>query len=1004
MALTTKDVGDSTEIEGLSLHCSSNIEVHSVAVVNSNGEKSDTRYSNGAPTDPAKYGSFKRDPGDFYKAVCASRLDPKLQIFLPEKLEEACVDITYTVHVEPPFCLPSYACSWNLAGGALAGDTRPSGWMPCLESPFSLIDNFELQLLVPSGMLAVASGSLKSVQRSPVVDSWHMYQFSTPFPCSPCDIAFVVGELALSEPMLDTKEGGSTNAITVNHFLPRNSTSSSVAGYLASFDKMVIGILSQSLGGAMPPLSSMNIVFLPREAMPASLQQGLGFQAICLDDVPSLECIELSLQLRCDLAFALAKQWFGFWVRSANFNDSWLTIALQHWLADQFVQTCIGKTDCLYRKYQRHTIVAEMDNGEAPPLAGVSFFGCEVLDFTRFYSNKAAVVLSMMENRAGEQLFKKQVESFFSKEQLVVRAKEFFEELAKAGDYANEVEPFLERWVFGSGAPKISIGVQYTKRGSKLDVGLKQIGCDAAFHSAEKAEKTVGIAGVIKVGIQEGSGTKVDHPLHLGTKGYLTKSLSVNPLVKKIAGKRGRKKKSEEALVETKRLALQNAQHPVQYVRLDPSSEFLCTKHVHQPVRMILNKLRNSRDIVSQAEAIKELSSAPAEAAIEGLVECLEDEKNVYHWSIRCDAARALPNLVGLDGSMIGIVALLSFYKRRFFDADGDTPLRVQFKTIEDLFVTEAVLLSLAKGKFDFDVISFFLECLNGLWVADMGIDNRSLVATFMTCLGELGPNESDLNAEEEKQLAELIHEKAFEILVRYLDLDLADSGNHAVAVACVWGIASLSTSGSCSVEIIKNASMHLQSIVNAEATPDVVMEAACGALMKIKAAVASFEAAVSWGIDLAQNQRELRLSLRVWEELMRTAYRGAKLDWARLEGFMTDDRVDRVLQHAAFVVASIASGRSVWAWESKDKKKSLISLKVDKASVGGDGLLTPEEKPQRPKKISLTLAKPSEPKQEEEPKENVPSVAPTPAEENGPPTKIPLGGSKLKLKLSMKK
>lgn len=1012
--------------------------------VGGDGRELDLSFSRPAASNPGSIKS-KKDPSEFYKAVCSSRSEPSLFVSLPEARDQVRLEISFTVSAPTT---SGYICSWNIGGDALSQCAPPSSWVPCLDAPDALVETMELQLLVPPSTVGVASGNLVSIQRSSMLENWTLYQYQMPYACSACDVVFAVGELVLSTAGDGLEDPGGPGAPIINHFVPRgvgNRDAKNDMAHLMAFDRMVFGVLSQALGGATPTLSTLNIVFLPRAAMPAPLQQGVGFQAICMDDVPPVDCIESSLQLRCDIALSLAKQWFGFWVRSASFNDNWMVVALQQWLGDQFVLKCVGKTDYLYRRYQRHVAVAEMDNGEAPPLAGASFFGTHALDFTKFYSSKAAVVLSMMENRAGEQLFKKQVESFFSKEQLVFRAKEFFEDLAKAGDYANEVDPFLERWVFGCGAPMVSIGVQYTKRGSKLDVGLKQIGCDAAFHSAAKAEKTMGVAGVIKVGVQEGSGNKVDHPLHLGTKGYLAKSLSVNPLVKKIAGKRGRKKKSEEALIESKKAALINAQHPVQFVRLDPSSEFLCLKYVHQPLRMIMNKLRNSRDVVSQAEAIKELSMAPAEAAIEGLVECLEDENNQFHWTIRCEAARALSPMIGMDGSSLGATALLSFYRRRFYDADGETPLRVHFSTIEDYFVTETVLLSLTKCKFDFDVISFFVECLDGLWVGEMNVDNRSLLAMFMTCVGRLGPKKSDLTSEDEVQLAEFIHTKAFDILDRYLNMDLADddgrnwtissdapgsaspSGRFAVAKACVTGMAALVTSGTCSPEIVNRATSRLEALVAGDATPDGVVEAGCGALARMKTAFCSFEDALSWGLEVSRNRREPRVALRIWEELMGVASRGTKVDWDRLERFIARENGDRLLQHAAFVVAAIVMGKRVWVWELTDKKKTHIALKVDlKASVAASEgqqehqQVTSEapEKEPRPKKISLIVSKqagnadskeegvPAAPAAPDVPAApGVPDVPAAAAHAPTPPaTKIKLGGMKLKLKLGQTK
>ena len=1021
------------------------MSVYSVALLDAGGDAGGVRgeareldFSFSRPA-ASNLGSIKnkKDPSEFYKAVCSSRTEPSLFVPLPDARDHVCLEISFTVSVPTS---SGYVCSWNIGGDALSQCAPPSSWMPCVDAPDALIEAMEIQLLVPPSTVGVASGNLVSIQRSAMLENWTLYQYQMPYSCSTCDVVFAVGELVLSTAGNGLEDAGGPGAPIINHFVPRgvgNRDAKNDMAHLMAFDKMAFGVLSQALGGATPTLSTLNIVFLPRAAMPAPLQQGVGFQAICMDDVPPVDCIESSLQMRCDIAFSLAKQWFGFWVRSASFNDNWMVVALQQWLGDQFLLKCVGKTDYLYRRYQRHVAVAQMDNGEAPPLAGASFFGTHTLDFTKFYSSKAAVVLSMMENRAGEQLFKKQVESFFSKEQLVFRAREFFEDLAKAGDYANEVDPFLERWVFGCGAPMVSIGVQYTKRGSKLDVGLKQIGCDAAFHSAAKAEKTMGVAGVIKVGVQEGSGNKVDHPLHLGTKGYLAKSLSVNPLVKKIAGKRGRKKKSEEALIESKKAALINAQHPVQFVRLDPSSEFLCLKHVHQPIRMIMNKLRNSRDVVSQAEAIKELSMAPAEAALEGLVECLEDQNSQFHWTIRCEAARALAPMIGMDGSALGATALLSFYRRRFYHEDGETPLRVHFSTIEDYFVTEAVLLSLTKCKFDFDVISFFVECLDGLWVGEMNVDNRSLLAMFMTCVGRLGPKKSDLTSEDEVQLAEFIHTKAFDILDRYLDMDLADddgrnwtipsgapgsaspSGRFAVAEACVTGMAALATSGTCSAEIVNRATSRLEALVAGDATPDGVIEAGCGALARMKTAFCSFDDALSWGLEVSQNRQEPRVALRIWEELMGVASRGTKVDWGRLERFMAQENGDRLLQHAAFVVAAIVMGKRIWIWELTDKKKTHIALKVDlKASMAISGAQqerqeliseAPDKEPQ-PKKIWLIVPKPTgtADSKDEGAVSSIPAVPAAPMVAAPPPapqaTKIKLGGMKLKLKLGQTK
>jgi hypothetical protein len=239
--------------------------------------------------------------------------------------------------------------------------------------------------------------------------------------------------------------------------------------------------------------------------------------------------------------------------------------------------------------------------------------------------------------------------------------------------------------------------------------------------------------------------------------------------------------------------------------------------------------------------------------------------------------------------------------------------------------------------------------------------------------------------------------------------------------------MAALVTSGTCSPEIVNRATSRLEALVAGDATPDGVVEAGCGALARMKTAFCSFEDALSWGLEVSRNRREPRVALRIWEELMGVASRGTKVDWDRLERFIARENGDRLLQHAAFVVAAIVMGKRVWVWELTDKKKTHIALKVDlKASVAASEgqqehqQVTSEapEKEPRPKKISLIVSKqagnadskeegvPAAPAAPDVPAApGVPDVPAAAAHAPTPPaTKIKLGGMKLKLKLGQTK
>jgi hypothetical protein len=661
------------------------------------------------------------DLSSIYRSICANRLEPNLVIKIPPRTAKVppltgvaaetgagkagaslvtddwdpnpsvdsrriIVSIRYALKSDSTNMGILYGSGYALTRGTIGS---ASHWMPCSDAAQTL-QGFRLKLIVPENHVAIGSGTLRKVYKfAREGTTWCAYDYEVPYSCSPSDLAFAVGPFKLHSTIMLGEEIEHGSCV-LNHFVPVGHNIESLEQTL-SFFKVPLELFYQTLGRKFP-FSTMNHVLLPGDLVPEMSASGIGFQVTSLNGHIAADNIEQSQRVRCKISAALGKQWFGHFIKPLTMNDLWLTCGLQLWLSDLFVQAYIGKTEYLYRKWQRHMAVAEMDSGEAPPLAFHAlrpdgclwgpFYGTENMDPSQFFFSKAVVIVSMMEARAGDQLFKKQVENsvqngFVSAAQEGIDSDQsqsrrmdsrlFFTELSKAGDFRGEVSAFIERWVYGSGAPFIALGIQFNRRGCTLDVGLKQSGSIEALNSTlaaeieAKKEKT-GMAGIIKVAVQEGSGVRVDHPLHLGSKGYLMSNVSVNPEVKKIAGKRGRKKKEEEALMAEKQAALRNAQHPVQYVRLDPLGEVLCQKHVHQPTRMILNKLRNSRDVVSQSEAARELSALVVTGsnrkALDGLAEALEDSS--MHWTIRSEAAMALSKMTLEDGSSAGLVACLS--------------------------------------------------------------------------------------------------------------------------------------------------------------------------------------------------------------------------------------------------------------------------------------------------------------------------------------------------------
>ena len=182
----------------------------------------------------------------------------------------------------------------------------------------------------------------------------------------------------------------------------------------------------------------------------------------------------------------------------------------------------------------------------------------------------------MLERRAGEDVFRKAVQTVYAAAcgasggvgpegdtpvgpaARTLDAPAFVTELGRLAGFRKDVAAFMARWVWGSGAPRISAGYIYhagAQRRSVLELALRQEGCpeaaEAAAAAARAAESAGAAAGILRVSVQE-SEALVEHLVHLGSEPWKLAELKVNPDVKRVPGRRGpkRQKVADEAAKE----------------------------------------------------------------------------------------------------------------------------------------------------------------------------------------------------------------------------------------------------------------------------------------------------------------------------------------------------------------------------------------------------------------------------------------------------------------------
>ncbi|KAG7671697.1 hypothetical protein Ndes2526B_g07413 [Nannochloris sp. 'desiccata'] len=590
--------------------------------------------------------------------------------------------------------------------------------------------------------------------------------------------------------------------------------------------------------GSKFPFSSLQQIFLPPEATRVDCAVFQGVHMFSTDSIIQPQSVEQSQAARCAIAGAIAKQWFGHFIRPATIDDAWLVEGLAGWLEDQFVKKYLGKTEVLYRRWERRQTVAAADNGDAPPLAfrlssqtaapvvnspWGPLFGTERLDTSPFRTMKATAIVAMAERRAGDDLFRKHVESLIRAAWADPKARSidaisFLTELGRAGDFKKEISAFVEKWIYGRGAPQLTLGYQFYRRGCYLEVGIHQTGSAPAKFAADTAEVAAqkdGIGtGIIKIAVREGSGATIDHPVHVGGESVILAEVKVNPEVKKVALKRGRKRKEEEEQLAAAQKAAENAMHPVQWVRIDPGSEWLCTTRVFQTERTLRNQLFDSKDVVAQIEAIRGLAELHVSNVSHEALDLLQDAlanthrgQTVHlHCRVRMEAAKALANL-RCDGDYpLGLPVLLNFYKKRYWDLakegteEEDTVKSTTFTDVGEYLVAQSVVKAIsfitkspqwrAAGNYEtmsdlLQAVLFLRSCCEDFNSAWGVYDDSGLLAALCCALGDVRVPLS-LNEDMDENLVETVMKQ----LKRRLAGDLvAPSPGNCVGIACLYAM-----------------------------------------------------------------------------------------------------------------------------------------------------------------------------------------------------------------------
>ncbi|SPP76981.1 blast:Transcription initiation factor TFIID subunit 2 [Drosophila guanche] len=581
-------------------------------------------------------------------------------------------------------------------------------WFPCVDS-FADPCTWKLEFTVDKNLTAVSCGELIEVQMTPDLrrKTFH-YSVTTPV-CAP-NIALAVGPFEIYvDPHMHE----------VTHFcLPGMlPLLKNTVRYLHEAFEFFEETLSTRY-----PFSCYKQVFVDELDTDISAYATLSIVSVNL--LHSIAIIDQTYITRTFMSRAVAEQFFGCFITSHHWSDTWLAKGIAEYLCGLYSRKCFGNNE--YRewvqtelarvvKYEEKYggIILDCSQPPAPlpvsstnPSAAASkqqeivhYFPIKSLHtvspkYVEAMRRKAHLVIRMLEHRIGQQLliqvFNKQLALATNAastkigaglwSQLLISTNIFIKAIFTVT--GKDMSVFMDQTVRTGGHAKFSLSSVFNRKRNTIELEIRQ---DFVNHRGVRKYN-----GPLLVQLQELDGT-FKHTLQIE-----------NTLVKAditchSKSRRNKKKKiplSTGEEVDMDLSAMDDS--PVLWIRLDPEMILLRDLIIEQPDFQWQYQLRHERDVTAQFQAIQALQQYPTNATRLALTDTIESERCFYR--VRVQAAHSLTKVANqMVASWSGPPAMLNIFRKFFGSFSAPHIIKLNnFSNFQLYFLQKAIPVAMA--------------------------------------------------------------------------------------------------------------------------------------------------------------------------------------------------------------------------------------------------------------------------------------------------------------------
>ncbi|XP_020816645.1 transcription initiation factor TFIID subunit 2 [Drosophila serrata] len=581
-------------------------------------------------------------------------------------------------------------------------------WFPCVDS-FADPCTWRLEFTVDKNLTAVSCGELVEVIMTPDLrrKTFH-YTVTTPV-CAP-NIALAVGQFEIYvDPHMHE----------VTHFcLPGMlPLLKNTVRYLHEAFEFFEETLSTRY-----PFSCYKQVFV--DELDTDISAYATMSIVSVNLLHSIAIIDQTYVSRTFMSRAVAEQFFGCFITSHHWSDTWLAKGIAEYLCGLYSRKCFGNNE--YREWvqselarvvryeeQYGGIILDCSQPPAPlpvsstnPAAAASkqqeifhYFPIKSLHtvspkYVEAMRRKAHLVIRMLEHRIGQELliqvFNKQLALATNAastkigaglwSQLLISTNIFIKAIFTVT--GKDMSVFMDQWVRTGGHAKFSLTSVFNRKRNTIELEIRQ-----DFVNQRGVRK---YNGPLLVQLQELDGT-FKHTLQIE-----------NTLVKAditchSKSRRNKKKKIPLCTGEEVDMDLSAMDDsPVLWIRLDPEMILLRDLIIEQPDFQWQYQLRHERDVTAQFQAIQALQKYPTNATRLALTDTIESERCFF--KVRCEAAHSLTKVANqMVASWSGPPAMLNIFRKFFGSFSAPHIIKLNnFSNFQLYFLQKAIPVAMA--------------------------------------------------------------------------------------------------------------------------------------------------------------------------------------------------------------------------------------------------------------------------------------------------------------------